>query len=72
MLGELFDAEERGELMGREKILEAARRAHIPLSQKEVREILGGLAASGLVKVSKGRGGSRITPAGRRAWRETK
>ena len=37
---ELCLAEERGEAAGREKILEAARREHMPLSQKEVRDIL--------------------------------
>ena len=70
MLGELFRAEEQGELTGREKILEAARKSHFPLSQREVRESLAQLAAAGLAKVSRGRGGSRITPAGRKAWED--
>ena len=70
VLGELFRAEEQGELIGREKILEAARKSHLPLSQREVRESLAQLAAAGLAKVSRGRGGSRITPAGRKAWED--
>ena len=70
VLGELFRAEEQGELIGREKILEAARKSHLPLSQREVRERLAQLAAAGLAKVARGRGGSRITPAGRKAWED--
>ena len=53
VLGELFRAEEQGELTGREKILEAARKSHFPLSQREVRESLTQLAAAGLAKVSR-------------------
>lgn len=67
---ELCLAEERGEAAGREKILEAARREHMPLSQKEVRDILRELSLAGLAKVGRGRGGSRVTPAGWERWRE--
>ena len=36
-----------------------------PCSQQEVRRILAGLDRAGLVRVSRGRGGTRLTPAGR-------
>ena len=50
---------------GREAILTAAREAGLPFSQQEVRRILAGLDQAGLVRVSRGRGGTRLTPAGR-------
>ena len=43
----------------------AAREAGLPCSQQEVRRILAGLDRAGLVRVSRGRGGTRLTPAGR-------
>ena len=46
-------------------ILAAAREAGLPCSQQEVRRILAGLDRAGLVRVSRGRGGTRLTPAGR-------
>ena len=54
--------------MGRDALLRKAREAHVPLSQREVRDLLAGLAAQGLVRVSRGRGGSRLTPKGRALW----
>ena len=45
--------------------LAAAREAGLPCSQQEVRRILAGLDRAGLVRVSRGRGGTRLTPAGR-------
>ena len=55
----------RGRSLGREAILAAAREAGLPCSQQEVRRILAGLDRAGLVRVSRGRGGTRLTPAGR-------
>ena len=54
--------------MGRDALLRMAREAHVPLSQREVRDILSDLAARGLVRISRGRGGSRLTPKGRALW----
>ena len=48
-----------------EKRAAAAREAGLPCSQQEVRRILAGLDRAGLVRVSRGRGGTRLTPAGR-------
>ena len=49
---------------GRDSILARAEAEQMPLSQKEVRDILANLDAMGFVKVSKGRGGSKITAQG--------
>ena len=69
LLSRLYDASEAGMPMGRESLLKQAREAHIPLSQREVRDILADMAAQGLVRVSRGRGGSRLTPKGRACWK---
>lgn len=68
VMEELYQASERGESLGRERLLSAAREAHLPLTQPEVRRILADLAARGLVRVSRGRGGSRLTPLGRQVY----
>ncbi len=68
VLGQLYAASEAGTAMGRDALLRMAREAHVPLSQREVRDILSDLAARGLVRISRGRGGSRLTPKGRALW----
>lgn len=70
VLEQMYLASEKGEFIGREAMLKNARDTHIPLSQKEIRDILEQMAGRGLAKVGKGRGGSRITLAGRRLWEE--
>ena len=65
LLSRLYAASEAGAPMGREALLKEARAAHVPLSQREVRDTLADMAAQGLVRVSRGRGGSRLTPKGR-------
>lgn len=50
--------------IGREHILVRAQEENLPLSQKEAREILANLETMGFVKISKGRGGSKITRQG--------
>lgn len=65
ILSQLYTASEAGTSIGRETLLKKAREAYIPLSQKEVRDILADMASRGLVRVSRGRGGSRLTPKGR-------
>ncbi len=70
VLGQMYKASEEGTFIGRESILQSAKECHFPLSQKEVRTILEEMAGKGLAKVGKGRGGSRLTPAGRKMWEE--
>ena len=64
VLNQLALAWRAGETAGREKILEAAKKDHIPITQKQVRELLDELAKEGLIQVGRGRGGSRITEKG--------
>lgn len=68
LLAQLYAASQAGTSMGREALLQKAREAHVPLSQREVRDTLADMAAQGLVRVSRGRGGSRLTPKGRALW----
>ena len=65
VLEQLYEADQAGRSLGREAILAAAREAGLPCSQQEVRRILAGLDRAGLVRVSRGPGGTRLTPAGR-------
>ena len=53
----------------RDKLLQKARESHVPLSQQEVRTILSEMAEQGLARVSRGRGGSQLTPKGRELWK---
>lgn len=55
---------------GRDSLLRAAREEGVALSQLEVRHILAALSREGLVQVSRGRGGSRLTEQGIRFCRE--
>ncbi|MCI9120624.1 MAG: sigma 54-interacting transcriptional regulator [Oscillibacter sp.] len=68
VLSQLYAASEAGISIGRESLLKRAREARVPISQKEVRDILADMAAKGLVRVSRGRGGSQLTPEGRALW----
>ncbi|MCI8329106.1 MAG: sigma 54-interacting transcriptional regulator [Oscillibacter sp.] len=68
VLEELYRASESGVPMGREKLLQRARESRVPLSQQEVRRILTDMADQGLARVSRGRGGSQLTPKGRALW----
>ena len=72
VLEQLYLASEQDELIGRERILKTAKSNYIPLSQKEIRDILNYMACNGIAKVSRGRGGSRITLTGRNKWEEYK
>ena len=69
VLLQLSRADRAGRSLGRETILAAAREAGLPCSQQEIRRILAGLDQAGLVRVSRGRGGTRLTPEGRRLCR---
>ena len=70
VLEQLYRASEEERPVGREAILQAAKSQHFPLSQKEIRDILEEMSKTGMVKVSRGRGGSRITPLGRSVWEQ--
>lgn len=68
ILEQLYQASEKNISIGRERILTEAKEKHLPLSQQEVRKILSDMAEQGLVYISRGRGGSRLMPAGRDLW----
>ena len=68
VLAQLYAASEARTPMGRDKLLQKARESHVPLSQQEVRTILSEMAEQGLARVSRGRGGSQLTPKGRELW----
>lgn len=68
VLEQLYQASEQYATIGRERILAEAKARDLPLSQQEVRKILSGMASQGLAKIGRGRGGSRLTPAGRELW----
>ena len=65
VLSRLYQADREGHSQGRDAILAAAKAAGLPCSQQEVRRILSALDQAGLARVSRGRGGTRLTPAGR-------
>ena len=70
ILSQLYAASEAGAPIGRDKLLQKAREAHVPISQQEVRSILSHMAGQGLARVSRGRGGSQLTPKGRALWEQ--
>ena len=64
VLNQLALAWKEGKTAGREKILETAKKDHIFMTQKQVRDLLDELAKEGLIQVGRGRGGSKITEKG--------
>lgn len=64
VLNQLALAWKEGKTAGREKILEAAKKDHISMTQKQVRVLLDELAKEGLIQVGRGGGGSKITEKG--------
>lgn len=70
VLGELYKASESHKSLGRDKIYKEAKKLYVPLSQSEIRHILDEMSKDGLVRISKGRGGSQLMPAGRKLWEE--
>jgi len=70
VLGLLYEASLEGVSVGREKLLEKARQCFMPVSQQEVRNILTEMSEGGFARVSRGRGGTRLTPKGRQLWEE--
>lgn len=69
VLEQLYQASEARQPIGRERLLQLARDAFVPTSQQEIRSILAQMADQGLVRVSRGRGGSQLTPGGPAAIR---
>ena len=67
-LEQLYEASQEGIYLGREKLLTKAKERYLPMSQQEVRNILADMAEKGFAKVSRGRGGSRLTLQGRQLW----
>lgn len=65
VLEQLYLAAEQKQFIGREKLLAKAKEQYFLLSQKEIRAILKDMEKKGLVKVQKGRGGSRLTLEGK-------
>lgn len=68
VLGQLYEAGTKGQMVGREYLLKEAKERHLPISQHEIRQTLELLSNLGLVRVTRGRGGSRITPQGWEMW----
>lgn len=68
VLEQLYKASEDHVSIGRERILAEAKNRYLPISQQEVRNILMDMARQGLVYVGRGRGGSKLLPAGRSLW----
>ena len=60
----LKDANIKNEPKGRDSIIEDAKNQNLYFSQQEVRNILSNLDGMSLVRISRGRGGSRITNKG--------
>ena len=64
ILETLAESRQSGLTVGRDYLLEKGRNNNLILSQYEVREILATLEREQYVKISKGRGGTRITEKG--------
>lgn len=64
ILEQLYAAKLAGKKTGRDALLSCAKQNGLPLSQQDVRMILGRLQENGLVQISVGRGGSCITEKG--------
>ncbi|MDR3142639.1 MAG: sigma 54-interacting transcriptional regulator [Tannerellaceae bacterium] len=70
VMEQLCQAWEQNELLGREKILIAAKQQYFRISQKQVRDQLQELVNRGFAEVGRGKAGSRITPKGMAYWQE--
>jgi transcriptional regulator with PAS, ATPase and Fis domain len=64
VLETLYQGQQSHTTVGRDSILARAGEQNLPLSQREVRDILANLETMGFAKISKGRGGSKITAQG--------
>ena len=68
VLEQLYLASESHCSLGRDRLLQLAKESFIPTSQQEIRSILSRMAERGLVRVTRGRGGSQLTAEGRRLY----
>ncbi|MDO5408899.1 MAG: sigma 54-interacting transcriptional regulator [Lachnospiraceae bacterium] len=68
ILEQLYLAFENGQSMGREKLIEEAKRQNLFVSQKQVRDLLDRLSEEGMLIKGRGRGGNRITGKGIEHW----
>ena len=68
VLEQLYLASESHCSLGRDRLLQLAKDAFVPTSQQEIRSILSRMAERGLVRVTRGRGGSQLTAEGRRLY----
>ena len=64
VLRSVMECNKKHTLIGRAKLLELSRGTQLKLSEQQVRRVLGWLSAKGLVQISKGRVGVRLTVAG--------
>ena len=67
---QIYRAEENG--IGREKILQEAKKKDFPITQKRIRDLLKRLSDEGMIERRPGRGGNRLTSVGRQRWYEYK
>ena len=68
VLEQLYLASESHCSLGRDRLLQLAKDAFVTTSQQEIRSILSRMAERGLVRVTRGRGGSQLTAEGRRLY----
>ncbi len=68
ILGELYAASEERTYIGRDRLLTKAKERFLPTSQQEIRSVLTEMAEKNLVRISRGRGGSKLTQEGRMYW----
>ena len=64
ILGSILEFNKKHALIGRAKLLELSRGTHLNLSEQQIRKVLGWLSTKGLVQISKGRVGLKLTGAG--------
>ena len=64
LLGTIRQYNDGNRLIGREKLAQLSAATAHPVSEQQVRRLLGGLAAKGLVEMGRGRVGLRLTAAG--------
>lgn len=69
---QIYRAEENGIGIGREKILQEAKKKDFPITQKRIRDLLKRLSDEGMIERRPGRGGNRLTSVGRQRWYEYK
>lgn len=72
VLEQIYLAGENGQSIGREKLQQIAKECGMQVSQKQIRDLIQRLFEEGMIVKGRGRGGSRLTPEGRRYFLEYK